>query len=363
MADLTGIGSFAHGTPRALAAAMRSLFVTMAAAFPLTACGGQISTKSESAKESSTATTLALDVTLHGDYDVMAADSSYLYVGGHSGIVRIPKDGGAPTTLYALPGEEANIGGVAVDDKYVYFTSLWYNNVLRLPKAGGPAEEIASGQSRPWGVVVDDTNVYWACQGDERPGVFEVPPGGQIAMRPKTGGDVVVLAPAEQTPLSLTVADGWVYFIDGAWGDANGKVRRVPVDRRNGAETLADHRGIVGAPSVLVADGYVIWNEDNGVFRTTTDGAASVESLGQGNGIAMAGGDVYAATADGRHLGVEAIDASSTRQPLGGRTFGNDKNWLLYAVSADERRVYWLDYWWSTSDPGPYCGVHAVAAR
>jgi hypothetical protein len=295
----------------------------------------------------------AADATLHGQYDVIAADTTDLYVAGFDGIVRVPKGGGTPVPL---TDEQGFKDGLAIDAEHVYFSRLVSGEIVRLPKRGGAAEVVASHQVRPWGIVVDDDAVYWACQGDEEPGVEETPPGGAIAKVSKKGGDVVVLAPGEQTPVSLTLDGDWVYFADGVWGDDNGSIRRVP--RAGGAvQTLASRRATTGVPGIAVTGGRVTWTEDGTAFGMPVEGGAIV-ALGPAATLAGDGRNVYLATADDRRL---EILAGGEPLPLRSRTFTDDETWFVQGLVSDRSGVYWLDSWWSYRDPGPYSGVHTAS--
>lgn len=71
--------------------------------------------------------------------------------------------------------------GVAVDDAYVYWTNEGDENVMRAPKAGGPAVVIARDQAEPHRILVDSTNVIWhnanfanAQKGDAGADVYEI---------------------------------------------------------------------------------------------------------------------------------------------------------------------------------------------
>jgi hypothetical protein len=105
------------------------------------------------------------------DPRAIAADETTIYwVGGasdgigatESAVQSCPKSGCAsPTTI----APEAASGSIAVDRDYVYWTNKGDNaRLLRCPKTGcgqsGPTV-VAADQPFMWGVVVDDSGIYW----------------------------------------------------------------------------------------------------------------------------------------------------------------------------------------------------------
>ncbi len=83
---------------------------------------------------------------------------------GDGTLMKVPKDGGSPTTL--ISGQTVPLC-VAVDEKYLYWTNYpAAGTVMALPLAGGAPIELACGQGSPSGIAVDATSVYWAAQGD-----------------------------------------------------------------------------------------------------------------------------------------------------------------------------------------------------
>lgn len=103
-------------------------------------------------------------------------------------------DGGMPTDAQATRDSSFTIGppetfatgqskpwGVAVDDAYVYWTNEGDDTVMRAPKGGGPAAVIARSQAEPHRILVDSTNVIWhnanfanATRGDAGTDVYEI---------------------------------------------------------------------------------------------------------------------------------------------------------------------------------------------
>ena len=67
----------------------------------------------------------------------------------------------------------ANAYGVAVDSMNVYWSDFELGAVMSAPLAGGAAVTLASGQTRPYDIVLDDMAVYWTNNSNPG-GVFKV---------------------------------------------------------------------------------------------------------------------------------------------------------------------------------------------
>jgi hypothetical protein len=80
---------------------------------------------------------------------------------------RVAKTGG--TILDLVPTQfDYQAGSIAVNDEHVYWTdttSLADGRLRRVPKGGGPVENLASGLFGPGSVNLSATHVYWGDSG------------------------------------------------------------------------------------------------------------------------------------------------------------------------------------------------------
>jgi hypothetical protein len=56
--------------------------------------------------------------------------------------------------------------GIAIDSMSVYWTNYHSGTIMKVPRDGGAATTLAAGQCRPSGIAVDGTSVYWTNQAD-----------------------------------------------------------------------------------------------------------------------------------------------------------------------------------------------------
>lgn len=144
----------------------------------------------------------------------IALDSKYVY-GSWQEVWKTPKEGGPFTTLAPVGGE-----GIALDDKYVYFTTWMPGGVWKVEKTGGAPVELAKADNSSYVAVYGNT-VYWSVQGEN-----------YVASVKRSGGAVKVLAKAS-TPYGIAAdADGvyWTEFDTGTiWMLPAGSTTPLPL--------------------------------------------------------------------------------------------------------------------------------------
>jgi hypothetical protein len=150
-------------------------------------------------------------------------DQSLYWAEGYMGRVRrIAKTGGAITDLRPADPNYAALS--AVDDAFVYFTtytSLAQSSaLLRVSKAGGAGDPLASALDEAIAILTGGESVYWLTAGD---GVT-----GYLARIPKTGGAAAPLVSDVAKPAGIALDAQYVYWTEsGDSGIANGRIRRV----------------------------------------------------------------------------------------------------------------------------------------
>jgi hypothetical protein len=201
----------------------------------------------------------------------------------------------------------------------------------RPPKSQADLVTLASGQTCPWGMAIDDTSVYWTNCGD--------PTGGYVLKVPKAGGEVVKLASGDRLS-GIAVANGSVYWVAGTSDASSGAIMEIPVG--GGPPTTLTSRP--GPPAHIAADSsYVYWAEQNaGVMKVAITGGAAgmvasaqmpwwialgeTDVLWMGQGVMMApkaGGAATALTSSfptlpPAGLAVDATNVYFTSGPPGG---------------------------------------------
>jgi hypothetical protein len=126
-------------------------------------------------RKGGTVTTLATHV--ETPTNVVSDGTDVFWGDSYSGtIVSVPRAGGVSTTLYTDMTAQAYIsptgtsdvelGGIAVDDASVYWTSaVCLRSVMKVAKKGGAALTLATGQRGPQAITVDSTSAYWTTNG------------------------------------------------------------------------------------------------------------------------------------------------------------------------------------------------------
>jgi hypothetical protein len=180
------------------------------------------------------------------------------------------RGGGTPITLAS---GQSSPNYIAVDELNVYWTADGV--VMSVPLNGGTPTVLASGQFEPEGIAVRGDTVYWTANQNE----------GAVLSVPRLGGSVLTLASQQRAPAGITTDANSVYWAD-SLGVAKLSLGGGPVT------TLASQGGI----RIAVDSASVYWTDAFSVRKVRIDGG-SVTTLSEEAGspfdIAVDAKNVY----------------------------------------------------------------------
>jgi hypothetical protein len=186
--------------------------------------------------------------------DALALDATDVYwangTGRDGAILKVAKSGGAVTTL----ATQVYASGLAVGGSYAYWGTIPTMAIFRVPVAGGATEVVVPGNdSEPGGeLFLDGASVYFTT------GAYTI--GAVIAApaEPTSGGAVVTLASARNTPQSVVVQGPLVYWTEAADDTGYlGNVMAVPV--AGGAPITIAAGEEINLEGLAVDASYVYW--------------------------------------------------------------------------------------------------------
>jgi hypothetical protein len=255
----------------------------------------------------------------------VAVDSTSVYWTDSNGIKKAAIGGGSATTLATSSGYN-----LAVDATNVYWTTAG-GAVMKVGIGGGSATTLVSsgGQGNTFGIAIDSTYVYWTAQSAGPPN------SGTVCRVAIAGGGVTTLASGLSRPQGIAVNSSSVYWTN----PSDGTVVMMAIG--GGMTTTIASPGNTTPPTAITLDATsVYWTQSNAVVKaplfggsTTTLGPANV-----GEGIAVDSTNVYWTSAGG------GSNSTVTSVPLGGGvpttlyTGG-----FPGGVAVDATNIYWAD--------------------
>jgi len=181
-----------------------------------------------------------LSTAVDAGYAGLVLDSSNVYWTNYTNpgsTMFLPKAGGSATTV---DSGDKSPSGLIVQGGSIYWAVLTDNVIKTAPIAGGAATVFASGQKAPRsGIAADATNLYWITEGDFPNHLVKAPlAGGPPALVAVPPGDA-------STPQSLVVDATHAYFINPSTSGcgvakvelATGAVATIPLGRSIGCPT------------------------------------------------------------------------------------------------------------------------------
>jgi hypothetical protein len=133
----------------------------------------------------------------------VVVDATHAYWTNQNGgqVMSVALDGGAPKVL----ADKQHPFGIAVDTKFVYWannTSRKTGSVMRVPKTGGATTTVAAAQGTPYGPAFAAGGLYWTTAED-----------GGIVKAALDGAGRTVAAASEGAPVSIATNATGVYWL------------------------------------------------------------------------------------------------------------------------------------------------------
>jgi hypothetical protein len=148
-------------------------------------------------------------VSYAGSPSYLAVDGTNIYWSDASGIMSVAASGG-DSSLLASSGWAQ---GIAVDETSVYWADAALGTVSRIAKAGGATQTVADHQDTPVQIIADGNFVYWTNTPDLGLGsVMRAPKNGGPAVELATGGGK--MASQHRGPWAIAVDDDAVYWTE-----------------------------------------------------------------------------------------------------------------------------------------------------
>jgi hypothetical protein len=276
----------------------------------------------------------------------------------------VPSAGGTPTVLAA---GQAYPTAIAADATSVYWTNGGSGTcpptnpsctppptgtVMKIPIDGGTPTTLASGQNNPQRIAIDATNVYWTNEGSPGQGSAPSNTDGTVMQVPIGGGAPTMLA-SRQFLLGLIAVDATsVYFaVDVSPGNTtmfSGAILKVPI---GGGTVTTVASGQYEPGGLSVAGANVYWSvpylnsTPGALLKTGSDGGPQVElastylhyQLPWTRTTAVDGANVY-----------WMDEHAFKKMPLGGGAatdvLGDVSLFEITDFTVDDLNVYWADY-------------------
>jgi hypothetical protein len=212
---------------------------------------------------------------------------AFYHVAGPPGVEQlfaVPSSGGSPALLATIGAPPEKL---AADETTVYWVDA--EAVWAVPVAGGTPVKLADVTGQPLDLLVRAADVVWS---EELPASSGA---GQVRRVPKAGGVATVIATGENAPQRLAADANWVYWVEGGpLGEVRGFGRLARAPAAGGAgETVVS--GVArNSPPIAVSDQDVVIADIRSIKRVSRQG-------GRVRPVSSSGGDSPSVATDGVH--------------------------------------------------------------
>jgi len=291
----------------------------------------------------------------------MIVAGGYVYWTTETTIMRVPVTGGTPAKLLDRSSvNNVSIGWLQVDSNSntLYFTEVGPDQVAKMPADGSGAPTTIAKRNSPWQLVLANGVVYFY------DGAY-----GEIDRVPATGGTptpmVLGVAPSD----GMTVANGYLYFINPRSNSFDVHLVRVPITATappaDAGTTIPDGGSSSVPPpaeDVVVTDNYdtngvvsdgtsLYWDQDNMVMKAPLGAHVTSTALAT---LPDHSGDF--GTSDTTYVGSVVVDSGmlywsselSCSDIVRAATDGSGQTPIVHQVAfpaylaVDATHVYWL---------------------
>jgi hypothetical protein len=229
------------------------------------------------------------------------------------------------------------------DPRYLYWTDAEDGTVTRISKGGGVPVVLASGLEHPGAITLADGYLYWVNQRLS---------SGTVVRMPASGGEVELLAENQDGPVSIAASGNTVVWTNFADGLATGTLMRKQIGGR--LTTLASKQKQPG--SVAIDAEQIYWTSfgikrpayfrDGAMMRIPREGGPKrfvvAREQSMARSVVLDDEWIYWCTADELEHD-PALGGIKRRRKAGGAT-QDIVSWSqdTGCIALDRTRVYWL---------------------
>ena len=220
---------------------------------------------------------------------------------------------------------------IVEDDEYVYWTNGGGDAVMKIAKEGGTPIPVAS-ENGPHAIALDDEAIYWTMIGDE---TFDE---GFVRRIPKEGGPIQDLASDPGRLTSAVIEGDYLYWANMSIGAfVTNKIKRIQKTGGGGVEVIADAPG--GPRSLAFYDGVLYWVEESGEIRKWENGVVTpiADASIDLRDVAVDAGGIFATSNNGHEVARLAPGASELETLAPAQLGAHD-------IAIDAAAVYWTNY-------------------